>query len=345
VPIPVTCTCGRQFLATDADAGHAARCPDCGRDVMVPRPGAPASVAATATSAPGAVLGPPQTSGKALASLILGISSFFCSIVTGIPAVVLGILGLREIDRSGGQRTGKGLAMTGLILGAISCVMVPVLAGLLVGLILPAVQAARGAAERAQCMNNLRQIGLAMINYADAHNVFPPATTVEPDGKALLSWRVLLLPYLGEQALYEQFKLEEPWDSPNNKPLLARMPGVFRCPTFKQGASDVTIYQVLIGPKTMFESGAGMRIAAVTDGLANTLLVVESHAPIAWTQPSAMTSRPRTPIVGLGGIHSDGFNALFADGSVRFLKRTVAADVLEALVTRNGDEVVSLDPL
>jgi prepilin-type processing-associated H-X9-DG protein len=295
--------------------------------------------------ATGLGIGPPQASGKALASLILGISSFFCSIVTGIPAVVLGILGLRDIDRSGGLRTGKAMAMTGLILGAINCVMLPVMAGLMIGLLLPAVQAARGAAERAQCMNNLRQIGLAMMNYADTYNVFPPATTVDPEGKAVLSWRVLLLPYLGEQALYEQFKLDEAWDSPHNKPLLDRMPAVFRCSTFKQGAPDTTIYQVLIGPKTMFESGAGLRPSAVTDGLANTLLVVESHAPIAWTQPSALTYKPRTPIEGLGGIHPGGFNALFGDGSVRFIKSTVPADVLEALVTRNGDEVVSPDSL
>ena len=81
-----------------------------------------------------------------------------------------------------------------------------------------------------QCQNNLRNIGLAMVNYSSSHNVFPLAGTVSPDGKPLLSWRVLMLPYLDQQPLYEEFKLDEPWDSPNNKPLLARMPGVFKCP-------------------------------------------------------------------------------------------------------------------
>jgi prepilin-type processing-associated H-X9-DG protein len=310
---------------------------------MIPPPGgAPARAAAT----PGPPLAPPQTSGKAMASMILGLTSFFCSIVTGIPAVILGILGLREIDRSGGQRTGRAMAMTGLILGGINCVLLPVLVGVMVGLLVPAVQAARGAAERSQCMNNLRQIGLAMMNYSSVHDVFPPATTVDSEGKALLSWRVLLLPYLEEQALYEQFKLDEPWDSPNNKPLLARMPRVFRCPTFtKPGTSDVTTYQVLLGPGTIFESGEGMRPSGVNDGLSNTLLVVESQAPIPWTQPSALTYKPRTPIAGLGGIHSGGYNALFADGADRFLKSTVSSAVIDALATRNGGEVVSPDSL
>src|SRR5437588_6801844 len=101
----------------------------------------------------------------------------------------------------------------------------------MVALLLPAVQAAREAARRAQCTNNLKQIGLAMHNYHSSNNCFPPAFTTDRDGKPLLSWRVLLLPYLECSSLYANFHLDEPWDSPHNRPLVNQMPSVFACPS------------------------------------------------------------------------------------------------------------------
>jgi prepilin-type processing-associated H-X9-DG protein len=215
----------------------------------------------------------------------------------------------------------------------------------LIALLLPAVQAAREAARRSQCVNNLKQIGLAMHNYHSSYNSFPPVATLDPDGKPLLSWRVLLLPFLEEPALYGQFKLDEPWDSPNNKQLLARMPKVFACPSLPAKSPDLTPYQVLFGVGTIFdkEKMGGATIPDITDGTSNTLLVVESDSPARWSEPNALDFTEGQPISGLGSKHPGGFNALMADGSVRFLKSSVAPQVLNALATRNRGEVVSAD--
>jgi prepilin-type processing-associated H-X9-DG protein len=345
VPILVTCACGKQFQTKDENAGLKARCPECGRELIVPKSENPYAAAELAGDLrPG--FQPPQqpaTSGKAIASLVLGLVSFACSILTGIPAIILGILGLQDIKLSRGALTGRGMATAGIVLGALSCTIIPIM--VLVALLLPAVQAAREAARRAQCVNNLKQIGLAMHNYQSTYGVFPPAAAVGPDGKPLLSWRVLILPYIEQDGLYQQFKLDEPWDSPNNKPLLERMPRSFTCPSFpgSETAPTTSIYQVLIGPGTLFDKAEGVSPSDIRDGTSNTLMVVESKAPVAWSQPSGLAYRPGTPIEGLGSVHPGGFNALFGDGSVRFLKTSVPSETINALATRNGGEVVAAD--
>ena len=236
--------------------------------------------------------------------------------------------------------TGQGMAIAGIVTGSIGCLFALLV---LPALLLPAVQAAREAARRAQCVNNLKQIGLAMHNYESANGVLPPAATLAPDGKPLLSLRVLLLPYLEQDAPYRQFKLDEPWDGAHNKPLLAKMPKAFECPSWPRTGSDTTIYQVLIGPGTLFEKAEGVALSEVTDGLGGTLMVAETKAPIAWTQPSGLPFTPKTPIKGLGSAHPGVFNVLRADGSVRFVKNTATPAALEAMATRNGGEVLSDD--
>jgi prepilin-type processing-associated H-X9-DG protein len=156
-----------------------------------------------------------------------------------------------------------------------------------------------------------------------------------------LSWLVLLLPYLEEQSLYAEFKLDEPWDSPNNKRLLARMPKVYHCPSWSDQATTDTTYQVLVGPGTMFEKSEGISMSDVPDGIGSTLLVVESTAPVSWTQPSDITYTPKTPVNNIGSKHPGGSNALFTDGSVKFIKSTLNPATLEALATRNGGEAIN----
>jgi RNA polymerase sigma factor (sigma-70 family) len=86
------------------------------------------------------------------------------------------------------------------------------------------------AASERQVRNNLKQIGLAMHTYREAHGRFPAPAILGKDGKPLLSWRVAILPYIVEDGLYQSFKLDEPWDSPHNKRLLERMPGLYAPP-------------------------------------------------------------------------------------------------------------------
>jgi prepilin-type processing-associated H-X9-DG protein len=285
-----------------------------------------------------------RTSGKAIASLVLGLMAIPCSLtilfglVSGVLAIVFGSLGLGEIDRGKGRVKGRGMALTGIITGALACTLFPI--AICVALLLPAVQAAREAARRAQCVNNLKQIGLAMHNFLSAENHFPPSAIKSADGKPLLSWRVAMLPYLENEPLYREFKLDEPWDSPHNKALVARMPKVYACPSDPATDPTITHYQVIAGPRTLFEGPTGVPISEVTDGTSNTLMVVEAAAGVPWTKPDDLAYIPDGTLPVLGSQHAGGENALFADGSVRFLKRSLAAPTLESLITRNGGEVV-----
>jgi prepilin-type processing-associated H-X9-DG protein len=222
------------------------------------------------------------------------------------------------------------------------------LAPVAAGLLLPAVQSAREAAYRSQAVNNLKQIALAMHNYLAATNEgFPAQTICDKDGNPLLSWRVAILPYLEQQALYEEFHLDEPWDSEHNKTLIDKMPAVYGVPGGRvRAAAGHTFSQVLVGNGALFEADTPVGIADVTDGTSNTLLVVEAKRAVPWTKPEDLDFDPEEPVPAMGGLRwRGGFNAAFADGSVRFLKFTIAEEVLRALITRAGGEVVSQDSL
>src|SRR5947209_5662222 len=153
----------------------------------------------------------------------------------------------------------------------IELLVVIAIIAVLIALLLPAVQAAREAARRAQCVNNLKQIGLGLHNYLSANGSFPPAAITDADGKPLLSWRVAILPFIEEPGFHREFKLDEPWDSPHNMALLSRMPRPYLCPSEPPG-SGTTTYQVIVGPGTLFPDGKVTTLAEITDGTANTLL-------------------------------------------------------------------------
>ena len=205
----------------------------------------------------------------------------------------------------------------------------------------------REAVHRSQCVNNLKQIGLAMHNYHSTHNTFPAAFVAAKDGKPLLSWRIQLLPFLEQKELYDQFHLDEPWDGPHNKPLIARMPKVFACPSGSKAlaAEGKTTYLTPRGPATMFPGAVGIRLQDVNDGTSNTVLVVEAGDDLAvtWTRPDDWEVGPELKTRGLFGHHPRGTNFGFADGSVRFLKETITPKLLQAMTTPNGGEVLSAD--
>lgn len=201
----------------------------------------------------------------------------------------------------------------------------------------------REAARRSQCVNNLKQIGLAMHNYHSAHNAFPPAFSTNKEGKPLLSWRVLILPYLEAKPLYDQFHLDEPWDSEHNKALISKMPEVFTCPSGMKtlAGEGKTSYLTPCGPHTVFPGAAGIKLQQITDGTSNTILVVDAAdaQAVVWTQPDDWEIANLKP-QQLFGHHLGGSNFGFADGSVHFLKTTIAPAVLQSLLTRDGGEVV-----
>jgi hypothetical protein len=200
-----------------------------------------------------------------------------------------------------------------------------------------------------QSANNLKQIALAFHNYHDTYGSFPAAAIYSKDGKPLLSWRVAILPYLEQDGLYRQFKLDEPWDSAHNKRLLERMPPVYAAPVAgsrppvaagKNPAQTDTYYQGFVGESAVFEGKDGVRITEITDGTSNTLLMVEAGEPVPWTKPEDLPFDPKKPLPKLGGVFPEIFYAAFCDGSVRGLKKKMDERTLRALITRNGGEVV-----
>ena len=215
--------------------------------------------------------------------------------------------------------------------------------GVAVALLLPAVQSAREAARRAQCVNNLKQIGLAMFNHHSRFEVFPAAIT-DGEGTPLLSWRVALLPQLNEQDLYDEFHLDEAWDSPHNKALIDRMPATFTCPSEPDMDSGMTTYRIAEGPGASFPGPEGISIREIQDGTSVTIAVFESEEPTPWTKPGGLpfSSEPGADLPPFGSAHPGGFNALFFDGSVRFLEDATKA-VRRAMLTPAGKEAVSID--
>ncbi len=214
----------------------------------------------------------------------------------------------------------------------------------LIALLLPAVQSAREAARRAQCVNNIKQIMLAMHNYHSANNSFPRDIT-DKNGKPLLSWRVAILPYVEQGVLFDKFKLDEPWDSPHNKELLKYMPLVYQCPSRANVQPFTTTYRGFVGTGALFETGRDIGIADITDGTSNTIAVVEAKDVVAWTKPDDLPfdGQANRSLHGAGSSHPGGFNCGMADGSVRFIKISINPTTLRALITRGGGEIIGPD--
>ena len=205
-----------------------------------------------------------------------------------------------------------------------------------------AVDKIKEGASRAQSANNLKQIGLAMHNYHDTHNEFPAHAIYDKDGKKpLLSWRVAVLPFIGENDLYNEFKLDEPWDSAHNKKLIEKMPPIYEPVGGGKKGKGQTYYQVFTGPDTPFDGANKITLNGITDGTSNTILAVEAKDPVTWTKPADLTMpKDKDKLPGLGGLFQNGMNALFFDGSVRFISRDVRAESFRKLVTPAGGEII-----
>lgn len=221
-----------------------------------------------------------------------------------------------------------------------------------VALLLPAVQSARAAAAESQASVNLKQQVIGMHNFHDTYNRFPAAYSVDDDGKPLLSWRVHILPFIEQQALYREFRLDEPWDSEHNKKLIAKMPKTYAAPGSKAGAGKTNYlavggkHGVLIVPtgRGAERSAAdGTGIAAIFDGTSNTIAVVEASDELAveWTKPVEWVPNDKEPLKGLLGLRSRGILVALCDGSVRMLPATVPVDDLRSFFTRDDGRAVN----
>jgi hypothetical protein len=243
-----------------------------------------------------------------------GAMSTCLGLTLGIPAVLLGMVGLFVVRRNPRRFFATSMLLLGLLAG---------LAGLFLGIGsygFVAVRASREAAKGMTAQNNLRQIGM------------------EKNG---LSWRVHLLPYLDDAPLHAQFKLDEPWDSPHNLPLASRLPAVYRDPFTSGDQGGKTYYRALVGPGTLLKSQEGARLLDAWDGTSMTIVIVEAAEPVFWSKPDELRYDPQGPLPAFRVSPRGEFRALFADGSVQLLSAWNNDAALRAYITANGKELVT----
>jgi hypothetical protein len=200
------------------------------------------------------------------------------------------------------------------------------------------------AVHRLTIAKNLQQIALAMADMADSNQGVMSAAAIYAKGdKPLLSWRVAILPYIGEDKLYEEFHLDEPWDSDHNKKLLSKMPRIYQSP----GAATEetrTHYRVFHGPGAAFEGTKGVQYpGSFTDGTSQTILVVEAEESVPWTKPDELPFDEKKDLPKLGLKDKDYIMVGLADGSTRMVKKTVKKSTLNAAITRGANDILGPD--
>ncbi|MHB8973958.1 MAG: DUF1559 domain-containing protein [Pirellulaceae bacterium] len=238
--------------------------------------------------------------------------------------------------------------------------------GILIALLLPAVQMAREAARRASCLNNLRQMGIGLHNYHDALRIFPPGgieprSPLKPMGRQL-AWSVFLLPFVEQQSLFEQIDTGRAFDAPENAVAAATILSIYICPSVPQASQLQSgrgpcryggIYGERITspnnpPKGVMLYDRAISIAEIRDGTSSTLVISEDcdFADGQWIngrnvfdQAFAINQAPAFEN-DIRSKHPGGANGLFCDGSVRFLTETMELRTLAAICTRNHGEVV-----
>jgi hypothetical protein len=200
----------------------------------------------------------------------------------------------------------------------------------------------QAARRRKQIRKNLQTIVTGLHTYADVNNgLLPPPASVDKKGARLLSWRVLILPYIGEEKLHEQFHLDEPWDSKHNKELLAKMPAVFSTPRAKNTNNGMTHYLAIVGPGAAFEEGKQMKIPDFLDGTSNTIGLIEAEKPVPWTKPEDFAYDAEKPL----SIPTRDFHAARMDSSSFLISKDADETELRNLITRAGGEVVDHDKI
>ncbi|MDB5352743.1 MAG: hypothetical protein JWN86_3990 [Planctomycetota bacterium] len=201
-----------------------------------------------------------------------------------------------------------------------------------------------------QCYGDFKQIALALQNYEATYGSLPPAYLTDSKGRPTLSWRVLILPFMGQDSLYRSFNLSEPWDSPTNIKLLGEMPGVLGCPNrswdIKSGRTKCV---AITGPGTMFPGATSAKFADVADGLDETIMLAEvENLSVPWTAPVDLNIRtmslrpndPKTPGISSphSSPHSSGPAVCSGAGQVAFVPRWISPEEMKALMTIAGHE-------
>jgi prepilin-type processing-associated H-X9-DG protein len=220
--------------------------------------------------------------------------------------------------------------------------------GMVAALLFPGVQAAKDRGRRAECPNNLKQIGLAMHNYHDVYKCFPPAVITDANDQPMRSWRVAILPFIEQAPLYDQYDFSEPWDGPKNRTLHNRSVPTYRCPDDGGALPTETSYVMIVGEGTIGgEPNEAVSVAHIRDGTSNTIMAIEvGMSGIHWMEPRDLTVDEAVTFLTSPAdsefqqAHPGGANVLFADGSVQFLPESVDPEAVRALLTRDDGRAV-----
>ncbi|HEV3438814.1 MAG TPA: DUF1559 domain-containing protein [Gemmata sp.] len=191
--------------------------------------------------------------------------------------------------------------------------------------------------------NNLKQIGLSFHNFESAY-AYLPGDILDKDGKPLLSWRVAILPYLEEITLYNEFKMDEPWDSANNKKLIEKMPKTYAPVRVKAKAGE-TFYQVFVGEDALFGPKKKPTLVSIIDGTSNTGMVFEAGEPVIWSKPADLPFDAKKALPKLGGLFDGEFHVGMCDGSVRLLKKNPDEKELKNLIMPADGNVIDFKKL
>jgi hypothetical protein len=218
--------------------------------------------------------------------------------------------------------------------------------------------------EMAHFSNNLKKIAFACQAYKDTYRSYPPAFVADAEGKPLYSWRVLILPffeYNQYKTLYDQFHLDEPWDSEHNKKFISEPLIIFQsCNEQHQDKNTnyYSAYAMVVGANTISSGSNCVKPEEITDGMNQTLLLVETRHKIPWTSPldvsfdaldKGVTPFDKPPLVddGIGSYHQKyhkkGANVVMIDGTVKYLSPDTKPEILKALATINGNEKIELE--
>ena len=196
-------------------------------------------------------------------------------------------------------------------------------------------------AQPADVCLHLKTLAKAFDAYHNKHGHYPAPAIYNAKGEAVLSWRVELLPFLGHEALYQQFKLNEAWDSPHNRKLLTKIPEAYQDPnTYKKHAWQ-TPFKAIVGKGAAFEGKMGLKRTDFTDGPEQTMLVTEG-LQVSWTKPADINA---AVLLENWNGNDQPFHAILADCTTRQFQKNLDITVLQALVTRNGRERLSEDPM
>lgn len=186
-------------------------------------------------------------------------------------------------------------------------------------LLLPAIEAFSEAVHRIECSDRMKIITLAMLIYEKQHGRLPPAWTVDKEDQRLHSWRVTLLPYLGDNAkkLYEKIRLDEPWDSEHNQKYHETAIPFYQCPSAELKPGK-TVYTVVVGKKTAFRGSEGMKLDEFGPNIANLILVAERKTPVCWMDPDAEVAETDAK-TEIGSAHPGVINIGFRSGGVHYM--------------------------